>query len=275
MSVDLHVHTTASDGTLTPEQAVRTAIECGITHLGICDHDSVDGCAPAIAEASGTALEVVPGVELSAQSQQVGIHILGYFLDHTSDALHLRLLALRDTRMDRAQAMVDALADAGFSLTMEGVLEHAGNGSIGRSHIARALLAAGDVDTIEEAFARYIGRHGLYYIEKELMDGSEAIALIHAAGGAAVLAHPGISQADEVIASLVDSGLDGIEALHVQHSDDQRSHYRRLAESLGLIVSGGSDFHGSWARTASMGADGVTPDAVEQLRAAAARQTGG
>jgi predicted metal-dependent phosphoesterase TrpH len=271
VTVDLHVHTTASDGTLTPEETVSLALELALSAIAICDHDSVDGCEPAIEAAGDTALTVVPGVELSATCGDLGVHILGYYLDHTSHSLRSRLLSLRDARMARAQAMVDALATAGFSVTLSGVLEHAGDGSVGRSHIARALVAAGDVDSVEEAFARYIGRGGPYFIEKDLMDGETAIALIHEAGGAAVLAHPGVNRADVVVDGLVSAGLDGLEADHSEHSPAQREHYEALADRLDLVVTGGSDFHGPEAKGGSLGATRVDENALELLHLAAAR----
>lgn len=269
MSVDLHVHTTASDGTSTPQEVVAFARSIGLTAIAITDHDSVDGVPAALAAAEDTPLTVVPGVELSTRCDDIDLHLLGYFIDHRSEPLLARLRLLRDTRIARAQGMVDALAAAGFSVTLDGVLQRAAGGAVGRSHIARALVAAGDVDSVQEAFARYIGRDGPYFIEKELTPAQDAIALVHAAGGVAVLAHPAINGADPVISRLARAGLDGIEAFHAEHNQEQRRRYAAIADHLGLIVTGGSDFHGPQAKSGRLGA-GDTPD--ETLEALRARQ---
>jgi 3',5'-nucleoside bisphosphate phosphatase len=266
MTVDLHIHTTASDGTSTPAEVVATALAASLSAIAITDHDSVDGVAAALSAAEGSPIEVVPGVELSTRGGEIDLHLLGYFIDHTDEALLRRLRYLRDERIARAQAMVDALAAAGFSVTLEGVMHQAGGGAVGRSHIARALVSAGDVDSVQDAFARYIGRHGPYFIEKALMPAEEAIALVHDAGGVAVLAHPGVNRADPIIEQLADAGLDGIEAFHAEHSIGQRQRYSEVGRRLGLVLTGGSDYHGPEAKGGRLGG-GNTPDsALEALR---------
>jgi predicted metal-dependent phosphoesterase TrpH len=266
MTVDLHVHTTASDGSVTPRDVVAAALDLGLRVISITDHDSVEGVAEALDAAEGTPLEVIPGVELSVHSEQGSdAHLLGYLIDHHDPALLAALERLREARVARAHAMVAALAQAGHAVDIDGVLERAGNGAVGRVHIARALVAAGSAATIEEAFARFIGRDGPFYVAKAFFSPEEALALIHGAGGVAVLAHPGVSGEGPLV-GLVDAGLDGVEAYHAEHTVAQRAHFVSVARRFGLIVTGGSDYHGPGMRSAALGA-GACPDrAVEALR---------
>lgn len=260
------MHTTASDGVSRPEEIVAAALTLGITTLAITDHDSVAGIDPAVAAARGTALEVVPGVELSASYAGRDLHILGYFIDHHDAALAERLEQLREARAARARAMVDALAAAGHSVTFEGVLQHSNGGAMGRSHVARALVDSGDVENVEEAFARFIGRDGPFFVEKPLFPTDEAIALVRSVGGVPVLAHPSISGADDVISVLAGQGLLGLEAYHAEHDHQRRSRYAQIAEHLGLAVTGGSDFHGAHAKGGTLGCVDAPPSCVEDLR---------
>lgn len=269
MAVDLHVHTTSSDGTESPAVVVARALALRLTALAITDHDSVEGLPEALDAARGTTLEVVPGVELSAAADGDDLHILGYFIDHADPTLRSALAGLRERRLDRAREMVDALNAAGFAVTLERVFAHAGDGAVGRSHIARALVEAGDVDSVEHAFRDLIGRGGPYFVGKWLMSATGAVALIRGAGGVAVLAHPGVTRSDESIPELVEAGLGGIEAFHAEHTRSDRDRYAGLAARFGLVATGGSDYHGSGTKNAFLGSGGCPAAAVEALRARA------
>lgn len=245
------------------------ALRAGLTAIAITDHDSVSGVDAALAAAKDSALEIVPGVELSASHDGRDIHILGYFIDHHDAALRERLTLLREQRVDRARAMVDELAAAGHEVRFDDVLAQANGGSVGRSHVARALVDAGAVESVEEAFVRFIGRDGPFYVQRPLLAATDAIAMIGDAGGAAVLAHPGVSDADDVVTTLAAHGLAGIEAYHRDQDEQTRERYILIADYLGLVVTGGSDYHGPRTKFGQLGAPVRVADALEQLRARA------
>lgn len=271
MRVDLHVHTTASDGVLAPSDVVRAAIAAGVDVIAITDHDTIAGIDEALAASSESALRVVPGVELSVEeAASSDVHLLGFMIDHTDAELVATLSGLREARAVRARSMVEALAEAGYSIDYGTVAALAGAGSIGRVHVARALVAAGSVDTVEDAFRLLIGAGAPFHVRKQTLAGARAIAAIHGAGGVAVLAHPGVS-GEAALTSLVDAGLDGIEAFHAEHTARQRQHFASLAARLGLLVTGGSDFHGPDTRSAPIGGGACPEDAVDALRARAER----
>lgn len=261
MRFDLHVHSTASDGALTPAQLVQRACELELSALAITDHDSVGGITTALCHAEDTSLHLIPGVELSTVHQSRDVHILGYFVDPDDARFKARLAELRDARRDRAAAMVDALEDAGYSVTLDEVLLLAEGGSVGRSHVARALVNRGHVDTIGEAFERFIGRDKPFYVAKPVAGPVEVVESILQAGGVAVLAHPGVTKIDDAIPDLVAAGLQGLEAFHAEHTTAMRDRYRALAEKLGLIVTGGSDFHGLSSPGSALGSVKI-PDSV-------------
>lgn len=266
MTIDLHVHTTASDGLLAPSDVVVLALERGLRTLAITDHDSVSGVEEALAAAQGTPLEIIPGVELSVHAMGgADAHILGYFIDHRDPVLLMALARLREARFARAGAMVEALRAAGHPISLDDVMSHADGGAVGRVHVARALVSARSVDTVEGAFAGLIGRDGPFYVRKALFLPREALEVIHAAGGVAVLAHPGVSGEGPLI-GLIGEGLDGIEAYHADHSQPQRDHFGSVARRFGLVATGGSDFHGPALRSATLGAGACPPGAVEELR---------
>jgi 3',5'-nucleoside bisphosphate phosphatase len=267
MPVDLHVHTTASDGALAPADVVRAALAARLSALAVTDHDSVAGIDEALAAAEGTPLVLIPGVELSVDEEDEtgGVHVLGLLIDHRDPGLVSALAALRHEREVRARAMVAELVNAGHAIDYETVADIAGAGSIGRVHIARALVAAGSAATIDEAFRTLIGRDAPFYVTKRTMDAAQAVTAIHTAGGVAVLAHPGVSGA-EALPLLLDAGLDGIEVFHAEHTEADRERFATLAERHGLLVTGGSDFHGPGVRSAPIGAGGCPEDAPETLR---------
>lgn len=269
MAIDLHIHTTHSDGTLTPEAVVDLAREAGLTAIAITDHDTVSGVAAAT-ETAGSEIEVVAGLELSAQGPgEPDVHVLGYFVDPAAPGLLRTLISLRTARTARAVTMVQSLTAAGYRITWPDVLQQAGAGAVGRSHVARALLSNGEVASLEEAFIRLIGARAPFYFAKRSLTLGDAVALVHDAGGAAVLAHPGITGEGSLVA-LVDEGLDGIEAYHAEHTTSQRAHFAALAKRFGLVATGGSDFHGPGAKGALIGAGECPPHALDSLRERAA-----
>lgn len=271
MPVDLHVHTAASDGTVPAPRVVAMAIDAGLSAVAITDHDTVEGVGQALETALGTDLEVIAGLELSAQHAGQDVHILGYFLDRADRTLASALAELRQIRVDRARAMVSALRRAGYGIGFENVMSHAGDGSVGRAHVARALLDAGVVETIEEAFSGLIGAGRPFFIEKPLMAAADAVALIRSTGGVAVLAHPAVSRAEHVVAPLVVRGLQGIEVFHPGQDDAARTRLLQLARTHSLVTTGGSDFHGPGTKGARLGAGATPPESLEELRALAGR----
>lgn len=269
MTFDLHIHSTASDGSLTPEEIVRTAARQGMAAIAITDHDSVAGIPAAIAASQAAGIRLIPGVELSAVHKGLDVHVLGYFMDHTDDRLAARLSELRDQRRVRAAQIVGALHGAGYDLTIDEVLLLAEGGSVGRSHVARALVDRGHAEDVADAFQRFIGRGRPYYVPKPVAMPEHVVRTIREAGGLAVLAHPGITGIDDAIEGLVAAGLSGVEAYHAEHTQQQREHYARLAVRLGLLVTGGSDYHGPGAPGAEIGSVRIPDEALQALVAAA------
>ncbi len=243
--IDLHIHSTASDGTCTPEELVKLAVNLGLKVIAIADHDSVDGIQPAIDEASKQGIEVIPAIELSSDLEGRDIHILGYFIDYKHPWFEHHLKDLRKARYERALKMVKRLQEVGLDILVKDVLKHTADGTaVGRAHLAQAMREKGYVDSIQEAFDRYIGKDGPCYVEKSIYSPREVIKIIKQVNGIPILAHPGISKVDEFIPDFIDAGLQGLEAYHSRHGRAQTLKYKRLAKKLGLIVTGGSDFHG-------------------------------
>ena len=243
-TIDLHVHTTASDGTLTPEQAVAAAAESGVQVLGITDHDALHGIPAALAAGQRLGVTVVPGVEINTDYGETEAHILGYFVDHTSPGLNAALEDIRRRRLERARNIIARLSALGLGVDEQRVAEIAGDGSVGRPHVARALVEAGYVKTAGEAFARYLGRGRPAYVPRYRLTPQAAAQAIRAAGGLTVLAHPAKVGDDLLVQALIDQGLDGLEAFHCDHSAAQARHYVQLARQRGLLVTGGTDSHG-------------------------------
>jgi 3',5'-nucleoside bisphosphate phosphatase len=270
MRADLHVHSTASDGTVSPRELVGLALANGVDVLAIADHDSVEGLPEAFSAALDTGLTMVPAVELSAVSHGVDVHILAYFVDPHDTGLATVLLQLRAARHRRAESMVAALSKAGYSVTIEDVLALSDGGAVGRSHVARALVGAGAAESVSDAFQRLIGRGMPFYVPKESTSPDAVVGIIRSLGAVPVLAHPGVTGIDGEIPELVRAGLLGIEAYHADHSPRQRQEYAELAARLGLLVTGGTDFHGSYAHNPDVGSVHVPEAAVRALLAAGA-----
>jgi predicted metal-dependent phosphoesterase TrpH len=271
MPLDLHVHTNASDGVLAPLAAVRVALALGLSAIAITDHDSTTGVDEALAAADGTELRVVPGVELSVDVDGAkDVHVLGLLIDHHDPILSATLARLRDERRDRAEAMVRLLTDAGHRIELAAVFAAAGEGAVGRVHIAQALVDAGSAETVSDAFATLIGRDAPFYVRKGRLGAREAVDAIHAAGGVAVFAHPGIS-GETALPELLAAGIDGIEAYHAEHSFEDQERFAALAAGLGLLVTGGSDYHGPGVHSAPIGGGACPESALDALDARAAR----
>ncbi|HLV74295.1 MAG TPA: PHP domain-containing protein [Vulgatibacteraceae bacterium] len=274
MRIDLHSHSDVSDGTRPPAEVVRLARAKGLDVLALTDHDSVAGWDEAAA-ALPEGLTFVPGIELSCRHEGRSLHLLGYLFDPGEPELAAELARIRDDRIVRARAMVDRLRELGVDVTWDAVRALAGGEAVGRPHIARAMVEAGAVRTVDEAFtARWIAQGGRAYADRYALDPERAVGLVRAAGGVCVLAHPrarrrGYVFADEVIERLAGAGLAGIEVDHPDHSPEDRAHLRRLAAALGLAATGSSDDHGALTGD-RLGAETTDPDAYRALVAGAA-----
>jgi predicted metal-dependent phosphoesterase TrpH len=277
MRIDLHAHSTASDGTDSPADLVAAAAAAGLHVVALTDHDTTAGWAPAV-EALPAGLTLVPGAEISCvfvdpADRPISLHVLGYLFDPGHKGFLAERRRLRETRLTRARRMVDKLAADGLPVSWDRVLEQAGTGAVGRPHIGRALVAAGVVGSVDEAFARYLHSGSPYYVGKAETEVLAALRLIRAAGGVPVFAHPlarrrGRVVTDEVIARMATAGLAGLEVEHPDHDDRDRAHLRGLAAELGLLVTGSSDYHGR-NKTVTLGAHCTDAAVYEQIVAQA------
>lgn len=275
--VDLHVHTAASDGALAPSQVVALAMERGLRFLCVTDHDTTEGLPEALA-AAGAGLEVIPGVELSCDVPEGEVHIVGYYVDHHNGELQRLLGEMRHARRERALLMVAKLAALGLPVEWARVVELAGAGSVGRPHVAQALVARGYVASVTEAFNLYLGRNGPAYVERYKLAPAEAVSLIRRAGGLAGLAHPDTAGYGEnlgqlpplevLLPELCAAGLVAIEAYYTGYTPENTNGLLAVAHRFGLIPTGGSDFHGGGVfPEAKLGAVFVPLSAVERLQA--------
>lgn len=242
--IDLHLHSTASDGTSAPEVVVQAARDAGLQALALTDHDTVEGIAAAREAAQAAGIELVPGVELSAYEGVHEIHILGLHLVQL-EAMRNALTVFRSARRERAEGIVRLLNGLGVRITFDDVLAVAQDAAIGRPHIARALVENGWAMDLRDAFDRYLGAGRPAYLDKRRITIPEAIELIHRCGGIAVLAHPGPEGTHERIARLAAMGMDGVEVIHPSHAPDDRVRLLALTKELNLVPSGGSDSHGN------------------------------
>lgn len=266
--VDLHLHTTASDGQFSPSELVAMALERNLLAIAITDHDTTAGIDEAWEAARGTGLEVIPGVEISCDVPHEEVHLLGYYFDHHHQALQGKLHAMRDARLRRAKGMLARLTALGLPLPWEMVAELAGDGSVGRPHIAQSMLKMGYVASTGEAFDLYIGRNGPAYVERYKLGPSDAVSLIEEARGLPVLAHP--LKVMHFLPSLVEAGLVGLEVYYNGYSPEDIRELAALARKFDLIPTGGSDFHGpDVLDTVEMGGVWVPMESVERLRALA------
>jgi predicted metal-dependent phosphoesterase TrpH len=241
-TVDLHVHSTASDGHLPPTAVVEAARAAGLVAMALTDHDTVGGVAEAQAAGERLGVRVVAGAELSAHLGGEEIHLLALHIDRV-DVIATELARFRDDRVSRAEQMVARLASSGVTVTMDDVLREAAGGAVGRPHVARAVVAAGGARDVREAFDRFLGDGRPAYVDKPRLEARDAIALAHAAGGIAVWAHPKGEGRRDKVEPLVAAGLDGLEVLHPVHNADDRARLQALCDFFGLVTSGGSDWH--------------------------------
>ena len=263
---DLHTHTIHSDGLHTPEEIIAAAASARLRAVGVTDHDSVLALAAATKAGERAGIEVIAGVELSVEIENRDVHLLGYFIDPEDERLLGHLARYQASRYARAQEIVRRLNAINIDLSWEAVMAQAGAAAVGRPHVAAALLEEGYVDTYEDAFQRYLGNERPCYVKKVSVPPEEAIDAIHAARGLAVLAHPGLYTPASTIDSLVHAGLDGIETVHPKHSPDQVRHYQRLVNELGLLESGGSDFHGQGRGESVVGNPSVPYKIVVEMK---------
>ncbi|MER8040469.1 PHP domain-containing protein [Streptomyces hydrogenans] len=269
MRIDLHSHSTASDGTDTPAELVRNAAAAGLDVVALTDHDTTRGHAEAIA-AAPEGLTVVPGAELSCRLDGIGLHMLAYLFDPEEPALLAERELVRDDRVPRARAMVEKLQLLGVPVTWEQVARIAGDGSVGRPHVAEALVELGVVPDVSGAFTtEWIADGGRAHVEKHELEPADAIRLVKAAGGVTVFAHPAAVKRGQVVpesalAALAEAGLDGIEVDHMDHDEPTRARLRGLARELGLLVTGSSDYHGS-RKTCRLGEYTTDPEIYGEI----------
>jgi 3',5'-nucleoside bisphosphate phosphatase len=251
LRVDLHTHSKASDGTDSPRELIQAAADCGLDVVALTDHDTVAGWAEAAAQARLTEVALAPGAEISCQVEGVSLHLLAYLFDPSHAGLHAEMARTRDDRIPRAQAMVRLLAEAGYPITWQDVLAQVEPGAtVGRPHIADALVASGIAANRSAAFERLLHNDSPFYVRHYAADPVEAVRLVRAAGGVCVFAHPGAYRrgrvvAEDVIHAMADAGLDGIEVDHRDHDRATRDRLRALAAERGLLVTGSSDYHGA------------------------------
>ena len=270
--VDLHLHTIASDGRLTPTDLVLMAARQGLKTIALTDHDTTDGLPEAYVAARGVpGLRIIPGIELSADVPGDEVHVLGYFINPDDPELQADLTRFREGRVGRARAMVDKLGELGVQVDWERVQHFAGDGAVGRPHIALAMVEAGHCNEPKDAFPEYLGRNGLAYVERVKLTPAEAVDMIRRAGGVAVLAHPAyMNDMEAGIANLAGIGLSGIEVHYAKYRDDTIRQLARLAREYELIPCGGSDYHGLGNTDECLpGENGPPMDSIERLEAAA------
>lgn len=269
-TADLHAHSTCSDGALSPTDLVKLASRRGVRHLALTDHDTMSGLAEAQAMGLRASVQVIPAVELSVAHRpaQAGgepreLHLLGYFVNPAHPALDACLQERRSARATRVRAICARLEALGVPVEAEAILASA-PGNVGRPHVARALVSARHVKTFDEAFQRFLGEGRPAFVPSGGPTVEEGIALLQAAGGVAVLAHPGIEGVDDDLGGLAAAGLDGLECVHPAHTGETTRRYRALATTLGLVATGGSDFHRAEGGAAP-GRHGVEPLVIAQL----------
>jgi predicted metal-dependent phosphoesterase TrpH len=264
--VDLHSHSTASDGVLRPADVVRLAKNKGLTTLALTDHDTTDGIAEALAASRSVGIDFIAGFEINSETDIGHMDFLAYGCDITDAALQNQLLEIRDARVGRAKGMVKKLAALGVPVEWERVLAFAGDAqSIARPHVARALVEAGHVASTQEAFDEYLNDNGPAYVHRLELKPKEVIDVIHAAGGVIILAHPGHAGTTHLIPLLAELGLDGIEVYYFDHTDETKAELLSLAQQYHLSVTGGSDFHGD-ATHADLGSVYVPDDVAVKLK---------
>jgi predicted metal-dependent phosphoesterase TrpH len=272
---DLHVHTNISDSTFSPEKVVRYAKMQGLDAIAITDHDTCAAIAPAIMAAKGVDIEIIPGVELTAEMGDDEIHVLGYFIDWQDDLFTKKLKELCRVRKERAKEILKRLNEQGIDLKYEDLEEIAGpdSSSLGRLHIANLLYKKGKVACVKEAFTKYIGNNSPAYVKKFKLSPKDAVDIIKDAGGVSVLAHPKTINTEtrplkDILKILVNEGIQGIEVYHSDNNDRESSEFKKLAGEYGLLITGGSDCHGLGKKDVLLGKVKVPYELVEKLKSA-------
>ncbi|HZF02371.1 MAG TPA: PHP domain-containing protein [Methylomirabilota bacterium] len=264
---DLHLHTSFSDGTFSPEELVLHAQKAGLSCIALTDHDTVEGCARAATAATAVKMEFIPGTELTAEHDDTELHVLGYFLDTQNKKLLAEIAKFQSVRQNRIHEMVARINEMGVPLKAESVFAMANCKSPGRPHVARAMVKAGLISNLDEAFDRFLKKGRPAWVPKSKISALEAIELIHQAGGLAVMAHPGLNRTDEIIPALVEAGMDGIECFHTKHSTVTSERYLEIADKYNLLVTGGSDCHGFSKNKPLIGTVKLPYQHVEKLKA--------
>lgn len=265
---DLHLHTLFSDGTYSAQELIAQATRHGLSAIAVVDHDTVGGIESAANAAEGKGIEVLPGIELTSEYDGLEIHILGYLIDYKRADLLERLDFLRNNRIERVYKIVARLEDMGVRLDVQSIFDLAKNGSVGRLHVARAMLKEGLVDSVQEAFRRYIGDKCPAYIAGFRFSPQEAIEVIKDTGGIPVLAHPYILGRDDLIPQFVNCGLMGLEVYYPEHSQSMVNFYLDIAKKFNLLVTGGSDCHGYAKAEIQIGSVKIPYALVDKLKQA-------
>lgn len=261
--VDLHTHSTASDGTLPPERVIEAAARCGLKALALTDHDTINGIPAAREAGERLGVRVIAGVELSAFHDDQEVHLLALHLSNL-ETLESRLAELRVQRLRRAEKIVARLNELAIPITLDEVLQQANGGAVGRPHVARALIARGAVHDFRDAFMTYLGGNGSAFVPKDKLSIEDAIAMAHDAGALAIWAHPGEGGRRERLEPLIAAGLDGLEIRHPSHSGEDMKRLQALTDFFGLVPSGGSDWHGSTEGPRRLGTMNVPSQWLEQ-----------
>jgi predicted metal-dependent phosphoesterase TrpH len=275
-AIDLHTHTNRSDGTFEPAELIEAAVARRLDTVAVTDHDTTAGLDEAAAAGERAGVQVVPGVEFSAEYLGSSVHVLCYWMDPTHEAFQAELTRLRDDRLRRGELMVEKLQELGFDLSFDRVREIAKGGNIVRPHVAQAMVEAGIVESEGEAFELWIADGRPAHVPKHALDPVDAVGLIREAGGLCVLAHPGMwgdqtAVPDELIEAMAGAGMIGLEVDHTDHSPEQRERYRAFANRLGLVPTGGSDCHGTRYEPIRLGTSLCAPESFAALRELAGR----
>lgn len=274
--LDLHVHTTASDGMLSPKEVVMLAKEKGLYGIAITDHDTVEGIGEARKLGEKVDVAVIPGVEVSTVANGQDIHVLGYYVDPADERFKKRLREQREARKRRNKMLLDKLRELGIRITMEEVeARKKDKSNVGRPHIAEVLVEKGIVQSMNEAFDQYLGKDGAAYVTTPRISPEEALILIRQAGGVPVLAHPGLYDDDALVLRLAENGLGGIEVNHPDHDGEMKKRYTEIARRFNLLTTAGSDFHGERQGSmyhADLGTCVTDGETVDALRAASSKE---
>ena len=266
MYTDLHLHTTFSDGTYSPEELAAEARRFSLVAVALTDHDTVEGCERMRAACTREGIEFIPATELTAEIDGIELHMLGYFLDVENQALLKAMRRFQQGRQDRIREIVKRLRKLHVPVEEEEVFALANCKSPGRPHVARVLIQRKVCATLDEAFERFLKKNRPGWVPKEKISATDALEMIHHAGGLAVLAHPGLARSEEAIPSLIDAGLDGLECFHTKHSASASEYYVGVAEEHNLVVTGGSDCHGMNKGKPLIGTIKLPYDYVRQLK---------